>query len=207
MTQTEDFSKGEHIARIDALFANIRDGLTDDRDSASLGKLIADTLAEKERAYAQAGHLRAEANDPRTFPGTARDKLETVEFLENDARRLHAAAEELSKRRAAALAAERDVARRENYAKVKAETEALAAEIVKVYPKAAKAIVDLLVRMKSNEIAVQAVNSDLGGLPWLPNAERRARNVVGPQTDIAGSIRLPPLDAQEAQRALLWPRG
>lgn len=204
---TIEFSDERHIADMDAIFARVRDGLTEDHDAKFLAELVSAVNDEKERAYAQAGRVRKEADNPLTPPAAARSKIAMADLLEVDARRLHAAQEELSQRRAAKQTAEREAERKARYTQVKADTDTLAERIAKEYPKHARAIVDLLDKMKENEIAVRGVNEDLNGDPWLPNAERIARNagLVGVRMDFSISevVRLPAIGAQEP---LLWPR-
>jgi hypothetical protein len=165
--------------------------------------------AAAQAADEDATTARAQALDPTTVVDTAKvgASLATAELTRD---RLRAALPRLQQRLNQAREREYTAAWREDFERVEAKRDALAAEYAQSYPQMVERLVDLLHRVEACDREVSHVNqmAPSGARAHLCGVELTARGIerlLQPDIEIAKELRLPNFKRAANQPLLAWP--
>ena len=160
-----------------------------------------------------AEQARTRALDPALSPAEvakARREMEDAAFRHD---RMQVAVQKLGGRRKELQWREEDQRRQVAYDRVRAERDALAEELERVYPPVAAQLIDLLGRIAANDREVEVINNRLpSGSGRLLVAELVARGLGGfvqnsvEVPSIVRSVRLPTFE-RSVHEPFAWPRG
>ena len=180
-----------------------------DITSSDLAALIVEVEAAAQAADEDATTARAQALDPTTVVDTAKvgASLATAELTRD---RLRAALPRLQQRLNQAREREYTAAWREDFERVEAKRDALAAEYAETYPQVVERLVDLLHRVEACDREVSHVNqmAPSGARAHLCEVELTAREVerlLQPDVVIAKELRLPTFKRAANQPLFAWP--
>lgn len=185
-----------------ALADRIRSALTESLSSADIAAVIVDVEADVETLTAKAGEAERVGLDPLASAkdiAAARASAADAEF---ELKRLNVAAERLAARLEEAKSAEQHARDDAAYDAAIAERDALAADLSKQYPRAARTIADLLARIAASDATISEVNKKRRkGQEPLFSAETIARGFpqTGPHERLGQSISLPGFAAADAR--------
>jgi hypothetical protein len=168
------------MANSTTLSDRIASAINGSPSSIEIAALLTEARAQCESLTERKAKLRALALHPTTPAAevkAARGKIDDASF---DQERMEIAVESLEAMLKRVEASEQHAARVAAYKAAKAERDAIAADLARIYPEAAKAIADVLTRVaRSNEI-IAKINADIpDGCEWMADVEHVARGVMG----------------------------
>ncbi|MFC6791944.1 hypothetical protein ACFQE0_21520 [Methylobacterium komagatae] len=173
----------------------VADALTKDTTTAELRSCLADTQADIARVERDRISAEAKAVDPLSTEEEATEAKRQCESLRFDMERLKASEIRLNIRLDQIAEREAQAALRARYDEVRAERDAVIAEMTEHYPQLAEGIVALLERMRVTEGRIAEVNTALprgaDRLPWIETglAEPITLNLYGSPSNAS----VPPL--------------
>ena len=180
-----------------------------DAKSDAIAALITEVEVAAQEADATATKTREKALDPATVIDAAKvgAAVATAELTRD---RLRAALPRLQQRLNQAREREYTAAWREDFERVEAKRDALAAEYAETYPQVVERLVDLLHRVEACDREVSHVNqmAPSGARAHLCEVELTARGVerlLQPDIEIAKELRLPNFKRAANQPLFAWP--
>ena len=185
----------------------IRGALTENLSSGAISAIISDAEAEAERLKASAAAAEQAQLDPLASADDIAAARATAADAEFQQKRLAVAQERLAGKLAEAQAAEQAERDAAAYDAALKERDALAADLSKIYPKAAQQIADLLARIAASDAAVKEANQARGGREPILPAEHVVRGGFRAGVHRLGEVvNLPKLAVTEWQTPYWGPR-
>jgi chromosome segregation ATPase len=180
----------------------------------ALTSIIDDAQAELEAIHEASAEANKKLRDPFSNSATVAKAQREIDDLTLQVVRLEAAIGHLAEHLEAARAREAEAVRQQRYDEALTERDALAKEVLEIYPEAAAKIVGLLMQMASVDQKVAAANQDLpDGAPWLEPVAHTTQITGG--WPLAKSVRLPAIAAvgipdlvrMHPSQVTIWPAG